>query len=176
MSNLDSVVLDADGFIDMEQFADDGTELGDADLASLHDALRADPVDEPSADAWDALVDDVVATEDADIDASAFAHDGPFPTDGAAEDHGDRVEIQLDDAGADAEPVPDEPVADEADADGPGAEVSEPSDADPFGIADPELHQLGIDASPDLLDDVDAVADGLGDDVPSSELGADGEL
>jgi hypothetical protein len=80
--SLDDLPLDASGFLDMDQFPDDGTVLADDALAELHDALLADPVDEPTEDDWAGLVGEVLVDDDdapfdvgADDDPAAVAHD-----------------------------------------------------------------------------------------------------
>ncbi len=74
MSGLDSISLDASGFLDMDSFTD-GSDLSDDALAGLRDTLLSDPVDEPSDDDWSALVDDAV------VDAEAADASGPFTVD-----------------------------------------------------------------------------------------------
>ena len=64
--------LDADGFVDMDQFPDDGTDLGGDDLVDLRTALHADPVVEPSDEVWDDMFSEALA---------GGQNDGPFGLD-----------------------------------------------------------------------------------------------
>ncbi len=61
MSGLE---LDADGYIDMSQFPDDGTDLAGVELDQLREVLHSDPVDEPTPQQWDAMFDDAVGAGD----------------------------------------------------------------------------------------------------------------
>lgn len=147
---MTDIHLDDDGFVDMDQFPDDGTDLAAADLAALRDVLRADPVDEPTPEAWDAMFDEAVTT----------AADGPFglddglvadPFDGAGlEDRGDGSAIPADDA---LDP-----------------------DGDEDGIADGGA--LGFDdgdgGDVDLDVDLDGVIDVNPDDVAATAYDVDG--
>lgn len=147
MSGLDGLELDADGFVDMDQFPDDGTDLVGADLDQLRATLHSDPVDEPTPEQWEAIVDDVVGL---DLDAGPFAVDDP--------------DAPL------ADPVEDG-TADDAPDDGGAGDPgdADPGDADP-GDADPGGDDAVVGGGPDdvdvdLLDDIDPDLDldhGLG--------------
>lgn len=69
--SIDDLPLGADGFLDMDAFAADDTDLGGEALADLRATLHADPVDEPTVEEWDAMFETVVAGDD-----------GPFGLDG----------------------------------------------------------------------------------------------
>lgn len=170
MSGLDGLQLDADGYLDMDQFPDDGTDLAGPDLDRLRDALHADPVDEPTAEQWDAMFDDVVAggdtgpfavddvdglVGDADGDGDLFATDDPdLPA--------DEAEVDADDA-----PVDDDLDTTDAtdDLDGlDGLDLDGADDLDP-GLADVDVDG-GLDlAADDGADDV-FTTDAL-DDAPA---------
>jgi len=158
MSGLDALSLDADGYLDMDQFPDDGTDLAGQDLADLRDALLSDPVDEPTPDEWDALLDDVV-TDDGpfaldDPDGTTFAYEG---IEGGADDL--------------ADPAPDGAEAD-ADSDDAGDDAGGEGDGfDPLDAAD--LGDDGLDLADgglDLLDEAGAGDDGSVPDVPDEPL------
>jgi hypothetical protein len=113
MSGLDGLRLDADGYIDMDQFPDDGTDLAGPELDQLREVLHADPVEEPTAEQWDAMFDDVVAgdvtgpfavddVEGLTADAGDLAGDEPFgATDGADDVLGEGDLPDADDLAAD---------------------------------------------------------------------------
>lgn len=158
MSGLE---LDADGYIDMSQFPDDGTDLAGPELDQLREALHSDPVEEPTPEQWDAMFDDAVGPGDT----------GPFALDdveGLTGDLGDE---------ADQASVPDpDDVVDDGDlADGDEAPDDldlAPDDIDGLAEVTPDDLDLdlpvddGLDLAPDDgLDDAFA-PDGL-DDVPA---------
>lgn len=144
MAAFDAVRLDGEGLIDMDRFPDDGTALADAEAAGVRDALLSDPVGEPSDEAWDVLVADVVAA--VDVDAGT---DGSFETGGLfAVDPIDPVD-DVDDV---------EPI----DLDGLEG-------ADPDAIEDGLLAAAGDDDA-DPLDDFLLRDDGgAGDDAPAAD-------
>lgn len=159
MSGLDGLQLDADGYLDMDQFPDDGTDLADADLAGLRDALHSDPVEEPTDQQWDAMFDDVVAAGDA----------GPFALDEVDGLTGD-LEGETDgSATADADDV----LADDdlPDADDGADDLDLPTDdlgLDDVGADDLDLDVTvddGLDLTPDDTVDEALSTDGL-DDAP----------
>jgi hypothetical protein len=156
MSGLDGLQLDADGYLDMDQFPDDGTDLADADLAALRDALHSDPVEEPTDQQWDAMFDDVVAAGDA----------GPFAVDDVEGLTGD-IEYDADDS---ATPDPDD-VLDDGDA--PDADDLD-LPADDLALDDVAADDLdldvpgadGLDLTPDDTVD-DAFSADAFDDAPA---------
>lgn len=145
MSGIDGLQLDPDGYLDMDQFPDDGTDLADADLASLRDTLHADPVDEPSAEQWDAMFDEVITTGDT----------GPF----ALED----VDGLVSDDGvfSDAAPASDDVVDDIS----PDDDLSADDDlSDDDGGIDLDAPADDLDLDLDLDVDVDGGLDLAADD------------
>ncbi|QYG91106.1 hypothetical protein HC251_00765 [Iamia sp. SCSIO 61187] len=174
MSGLDGLELDADGFVDMDQFPDDGSDLVGADLEQLRAALHADPVDEPTPEQWDAIVDDVVGL---DLDAGPFAVDDPDPLlpDPAEDGTDDAAPDDLDDVDPDGD-EPGEADAGADDADGV-AEVDDDVDLD--GLDDVDV-DLDLDGGLDLMtaddagdDPFDAAADGADD--AAADVGPDFE-
>ncbi|HMJ75903.1 MAG TPA: hypothetical protein VK507_08015 [Iamia sp.] len=163
MSGLDGLQLDGDGYLDMDQFPDDGTDIAGADLAELREVLHSDPVEEPTAEQWDAMFDDVVAVEDAgpfaldDVDglvpeAESVSADDPFAVDdGDGVDGGDGVD------------------ATDAGEDGDVALANDPDDLDLDGVTPDELD---VDLAPDL--DLDLAPDDTIDDVYTPEVLDDG--
>lgn len=143
MSGLDGLQLDPDGFLDMDQFPDDGTELAAADLAELRETLHSDPVEEPTSEQWDAMFDEVVAADPA----------GPFAVD------------DLDAPVADID-------GDLFALDGAAGEGLAPDDLAPDGAGDPDLDLDGADLEgPDVDDGLDlAPDDGLDDGFPADAL------
>jgi hypothetical protein len=159
VSGLDGLQLDADGYLDMDQFPDDGTDLADADLAGLRDALHSDPVEEPTDQQWDAMFDDVVSTGDT----------GPFALDDVEGLNGD-LEYEADGSAApDADDVLDD--GDLPDADDGADDLDLPPDdlgLDDGGADDLDLDipvDDGLDLTPDAVDDAFS-ADGF-DDAPA---------
>ncbi len=152
MSGLDGLQLDADGYLDMDQFPDDGTDLAGPELDQLREVLHADPVEEPTPEQWDAMFDDVVATGDAgpfaldDGDLPADDVDAPSPSDDAvdATDDLDRTDddVSSDEVG----------VADELDG----------FDLDTTGAEDPDL-DAGLDLADGAVDDAYTSDDGPSD-------------
>lgn len=170
MSGLDGLQLDADGFVDMDQFPDDGTDLPEADLAELRDTLHSDPVDEPTDAEWDAMFDQVLASDDTgpftvdDVDVAA---------DGADTDAGDDL------FGAEAgEALADEDASsDDADPSSDDADTSS-DDVDTVDVdaASADVDDLGLDGSTDV-DVADLDLDGSTDlDVTADDLDYDGGL
>jgi hypothetical protein len=139
--------FDSEGFLDMEQFPDDGTDMDVAELDALRATLHADPVDEPTDEQWDAMFDDVVAGDDA----------GPF-----ALDDGDVV---TDDPTAD-----DDLVADDADVDADTADLDGSDDTE--ATDDLVFHPADDDANVDDLDLAYDDTDG-GLDLGASDDGVD---
>jgi hypothetical protein len=146
MSGLDGLQLDADGFVDMDQFPDDGTDLGETDLVSLRDTLHSDPVVEPTDAEWDAMFDEVVTADDS----------GPFAVDGSdapVDDGGDLFGAEAGEAAA-------EMAVDDGD-----AAAADDADLADDVAADDAAADLDLDASEDLAfddvpaDDVDVTAD-----------------
>lgn len=164
MSGLDSISLDASGFLDMDDFSD-GSDLPDDAVAGLHDALLADPVDEPSDDDWAVLVDDVVA------DAGEPADGGPFSVDDDASFAG--VRDASDDPADDGSTFDDDPADDDGGAvDDTTADDDSGDDGSGFDVdADSEV-AAGDLVGLDLLDDDGAL--GLGEDT-TAELAFDAE-
>lgn len=155
MSGLDGLQLDPDGYVDMSQFPDDGTDLAGPELDQLREALHADPVDEPTAEQWDAMFDDVLTA-----DAT-----GPFALDDVEGLTGD-LDLDGDDGAFDLA------TDDGDDLDDPGLD----DDLDDTGLDDPsldddldvtaDLDDGGLDLAPDdLADDAFAVAEV--DDTPA---------
>lgn len=142
MSGLDGLQLDSDGYLDMDQFPDDGTDLADAELAQLRDTLHADPVEEPTDQEWDAMFDEVVAGEDT----------GPF-----AVDDTDALPTDLDADGDDVFGLG-ESAGEELDSADDGSTDDDGSAASDDGLSD--------DGLPDGLPD-----DGLADDGPALDDG-----
>ena len=172
MSGLDTLPLDDDGMLDMEQFPADTPDLGDAELGELREALLSDPVDEPTDDAWAQMFSEAVA--DASVDP-----DGPF---GLDDDLGDIGGFDAHDGTAaglyvvdDGEPDLDTDPDDDTDLDDGEADpvtvdhgdghLDVPGGGDPFDIdidVDPDL-DLGVDDA-DIEVETDA-ADAV-DDTP----------
>lgn len=154
MSGLDSISLDASGFLDMDSFTD-GSDLPDDALAGLHDALLTDPVDEPSDADWSALVDDVV-------DVEATDDSGPFTVDdgdiAGVRDAGDDDGTSSDGGADGADQVDDDLALDDHD---------EPVDAGDDDVVD----EGGADT--DLETEVDA-SDLIGLDLLDLDSGDDG--
>ena len=160
MSGLDGLQLDADGYLDMDQFPDDGTDLADADLAGLRDALHSDPVEEPTDQQWDAMFDDVVTAGDT----------GPFAlddVDGLTDD----LDLEADSSAApDADDVIDDD--DLPDVDDGADDLDVPTDD--LGLDDVDADDLdlditvddGLDLTPDDAVDDAFPADGF-DDAPA---------
>lgn len=150
MSGLDGLQLDADGYLDMDQFPDDGTDLAGPELDALRDTLHADPVDEPTAEQWDAMFDDVVAGGDT----------GPFAVD-------DVDGLVADDVfGTDDGPVDDDlPVDDDASIDDPADDdVTDGLDLDGTDDLDLGLDDVDVDGGLDLAAD-DGVDDAYATDA-----------
>lgn len=148
----DALAFDVDGYVDMEQFPDDGTEVDDAVADDLRDRLLADPVDEPTAADWDAMCSDAVAdTDPFEVDES------PFPD--AAGDGVDPAAVTADDLGAESlDPDPDDPLTDDGPPDvddgGDPFELDDPTGTDPVDHDPPEVDVAGGDAT-DGADEMD---------------------
>ncbi|HYI62002.1 MAG TPA: hypothetical protein VEW93_09390 [Acidimicrobiales bacterium] len=141
MSGLDSIPLDSSGYLDMDGFPDDGSVLADDALADLHQALLADPVDEPADEDWSSLV--AGALDDAE------PADGPF----AVGDDDPVAGVRHEDAPTDDDPDGTEGgEIDVADSDGP-----EGGEADDTGTDLPDDDGTG----PDLDLDGDLGAEDL---------------
>lgn len=166
----DALAFDADGYVDMDRFPDDGTDVD----AAVHDDLRArllaDPVDEPGPEAWEDMCADAVAGADPfDVDDPPFA---------------DGSEALFDDGVAVADPAaetfdhdPDPGAADDLDLD----DLDPDDGVDPFDVGghddafDTDAVAAGDDlpAVDDPLDDADgdaAAIDGV-DGVDGHDLG-----
>jgi len=189
MSGLDGLQLDPDGYVDMDQFPDDGTDLGEVDLAQLRQALHSDPVDEPTDAEWEAMYDEVVASDDGgpfalDDGGSVFADDGDGDLfgaeagDAAADLSDDDTSSDDTDADVDAEAL----ATDGVDPDGDAGDVAGLGDdglgGDDIDVStdldlDAEL-DLDLDAGLDLTTD-DGFADDVVDDVPATVDGTDFE-
>lgn len=161
MSAPDELRFGEDGFVDMDAFPDDGTDLDPGALSDLREALLSDPVTEPDAVGWDALLD---AALDAPADEPP-AVDGPFAVDGPEPP-----------ASADLVDIPDDDLAGWLDTDlaaeGDDAALDAPADEAAGGVDD----GAGVDAFPALDLDPGAgtdpfdpgdgsVADGVVDDA-----------
>ncbi|HEX7134940.1 MAG TPA: hypothetical protein VF228_20365 [Iamia sp.] len=149
MSGLDGLRLDADGYLDMDQFPDDGTDLAGPELDQLRETLHADPVEEPTPEQWDAMFDDVVT-----VDGT-----GPFAlddVDGLTTDDGF-------DAGGDGLPDVDDGLPDDLPVD----------DADDLDL-DPTDYDGGLDLTPDDVVD-DAYTPEALDDAPAEVANNDFE-
>lgn len=171
MSGLDSISLDASGFLDMDSFTD-GSDLSDDVLAGLRDTLLSDPVDEPSDDDWSALVDEVVVDADPADDAGPFtvddgdiagvrdaSADDDAPADDASAEGDEQADddLALDDHDEPAEDTTDDDVVD----DGGDVDLDVEADAtDLIGLDLLELDAAG-DATADLSFDTEpeSVAD-----------------
>jgi len=157
MSGLDDLQLDADGYLDMDQYPDDGTDIAGPELDQLREVLHSDPVEEPTAEQWDAMFDDVVAVEDA----------GPF----AVDDVDGLVPEGESDLFADSSDADDPEAASDVDA-------SSDDDADPLADGDDldldgvTADDLDVDLAPDL--DLDLAPDDTVDDVYAPEALDDG--
>ncbi len=151
MSGLDGLSLDADGFVDMDQFPDDGSDLGAGDLDALRAVLHADPVDEPTDDHWHAMFDSVVAGAD----------DGPFSLEGlpgadgfddasaGGHDHGldaMAAHAELDDHRSDGH-------VDHDDHPSPADHGHDDHGHDDLGVVDHHHHDLGLDLDGDGIVD-----------------------
>lgn len=150
MSGIEGLQLDADGFVDMDQLPDD--DLSEADLTQLRDTLHSDPVEEPTAEQWDAMFDDAVAGAD----------DGPFAledVDGLVTDDGS----SSDDPAAAADPDD----ADDLDADTDGSDTDGP-DGDLFALDGTDDLDLGLDGT-DLDGGLDLAPDDTVDDAFSPD-------
>lgn len=78
----ETVILDEDGMLDMEQFPDDGTEVDSATESDVREALLSDPVAEPSDQVWEDMFDHALAeAEPTGPFASDPADLGPDPVD-----------------------------------------------------------------------------------------------
>lgn len=156
MSDTSGLQLDDDGFVDMAQFPDDGTDLGADELADLRDVLHADPVEEPTAEAWDAMFDEVVTAAD----------DGPFGLDdglGADDLFTDT------DLGDDGSPAFDTDDADtEPDADDDGGGIVDDVDDGGLGLDDLDGGDVDLDV------DLDGVIDVTPTDVVDDHYDVDG--
>lgn len=158
------LALDADGFFDMDQFPDDGSDLADAERADLQAALRSDPVEEPTDDVWDALLEVAVgggASEEVVDDLT-----GPFALGGG---EGDQLEGL-----APIDAVIDAPI------DLEGDEQEDGHIHDDFETTDADHGDLDAldtaDAELEALDDAPAALDGdldLDLDPDPSDLGAE---
>lgn len=136
---MSDLTIDDDGFVDMDQFPDDGSDLAAEDLADLRAALHADPVDEPTPEAWDAMFHDVftgaddgpfgledglvaddLVTDVPDLDAGAEGVDADLDdgTDHEAEGGDGDVVDDLDDGGLGADDVPADDLDVDVDLDG----------------------------------------------------------
>lgn len=169
MSGLDGLQLDPDGFIDMDQFPDDGTDLAGPDLDQLREALHSDPVDEPTPEEWDAMFDEVVTTDD----TGPFALDDVegLTGDGGAEAFGSSAPESDDVLDADGDGIPD---ADDL----PDVDDGLPDDLAVDAVDDLDLDTTDYDGGLDLsaddgVDDVYA-PDAL-DDAPAEVANNDFE-
>lgn len=160
----DALVFDADGYVDMDRFPDDGTDVDDAAFDDLRARLLADPVDEPGSEAWEDMCADAVAgTDQLDVDDSPFSDgsdplfdDGLLPEDTGAEafDH-------------DVDPGPsDDDLDDRPDPDGGGDPFEVDGQDDTFGTFD--TADVSVDGG-----DLPAVDDPF--DVTDGAEGADGD-
>lgn len=155
MSGVEGLSLDADGFVDMDQFPDDGTDVAGPDLDALREALHSDPVDEPTAEEWDAMFDSVVSGDD-----------GPFTVDGGDADGGvDPSAVEGADAAEGAFALDD----DGTDTDDGAVEVDDAGlDLDDDGLA---LEDTGLDLDDTGLDD--PLFDDGGLDLGTDDAGTD---
>jgi hypothetical protein len=153
MSGLDGLQLDADGYLDMDQYPDDGTDLAGAELDQLREALHSDPVEEPTAEQWDAMFDDVVTAGDT----------GPFALDdveGLTVDDGG--ETSTPDDVLDGDDLPDaEDLPDDGDV--------PVDDLDGLALDDAGADDLDLDVTTDLDGGIDLATDHDVDDVFSPE-------
>jgi hypothetical protein len=86
MSDVGTFDFDADGYVDMSLFPDDGTELGDAELADLRETLLTDPIEDVAPADWEAMVEDVVVGDyDADSLGASLGTAGAPGVDDAGE-------------------------------------------------------------------------------------------
>lgn len=164
MSGIDGLSLDADGFVDMDQFPDDGSDLGGDDLEDLQAALRSDPLVEPTDEQWDAMFDQVMegvddgpfALDDADpgLDAAAIADDDAFDVALATEDDLDDPDVDVDDADLD-----------DADLDDIGVSGNGFDPVDDVDLGVDPYDDGGLDLTPEPVHDDPFAADGV-DDVP----------
>jgi hypothetical protein len=153
---MSDVRFTSDGFVDMEQFPDDGTDLGAAELDALRTTLLADPVEEPTDDQWDAMFDDVVADGET----------GPFAVDAPADD------VATDPAGTDTDTDADTDVDVDADVDTTDLDTTDLDATDDAEATDDLVFHPGEDdATTDDLD-LDYDADG-GLDLSPSDDGVD---
>lgn len=160
MSPAEELRFDADGFVDMGAFADDGTDLDPDALAELRDVLLSDPVVEPDEATWDQLLDGAL---------EAAADDGPFALDAApavADDlPGDDLAAWLDTAAdLDDEGAPDAPDDVEDD---PLDDAPDVDHVDPLDALDLDLEPGPLDA--DTFDDL-AGGDLGAEDAPDADL------
>jgi hypothetical protein len=166
MSGLDGLQLDADGYLDMDQFPDDGTDVAGADLDQLREVLHSDPVEEPTAEQWDAMFDDVVTVEDAgpfaldDVDGLVPDADADLFPDSSTD-----VDADVDGSDVDGSDVD----ATDPGEDGDVALVNDPGDLDLDGVTGDDLD---IDLAPDL--DLDLAPDDTIDDVYTPDALDDG--
>jgi hypothetical protein len=165
MSGLDGLRLDADGYLDLDVHGV-GPDLGEDEVVDLRDALLSDPVEEPTAEEWEAFVDGAIEAEPL-ADGPFVVDDPPFPD--AVDDLGGQ-DLAVDvDTDAEVDPDADLDPADAAgDLDDHAADAAS-TDLDPSST---ELDTWSLDQGGDDLDLVglDGGHDPFADDVVDDAL------